>query len=268
LGKENLLFIVEFAAVMLRYCMKRKTIYFIQEESSGAIKIGFTNDLSMRQSNLKCCNPNTLKLLATVHGSIADEMRLHEKFGHLRIKGEWYKPEPELTDFIAKAQSSGNVPLDLNKAVLEFKDAEVTTAGAECQKWIEIANNLPSTKDTDELMSIGSASRMLGISQQTLRTWEEQGRIKPHFTAKGHRRYTRKQIVDFRKQQMNQKELILPGITPAYLMDMVQQFVKGFDPLETINVSLVQDPVANRVKINIDSADGLTSISKTFNVKD
>ena len=45
------------------------------------------------------------------------------------------------------------------------------------------------------LISIGKASRLLGISISTLRLWENPGRIKPHSRTLGdHRRYLLKDI--------------------------------------------------------------------------
>lgn len=38
--------------------------------------------------------------------------------------------------------------------------------------------------------SIKEAARRLGVSQATLRNWERDGKIKPDYTPKGHRRYT------------------------------------------------------------------------------
>jgi predicted site-specific integrase-resolvase len=40
-----------------------------------------------------------------------------------------------------------------------------------------------------KLVSISAASRVLGVSQITLRRWECSGRLVPHRTAAGHRRY-------------------------------------------------------------------------------
>jgi predicted site-specific integrase-resolvase len=40
-----------------------------------------------------------------------------------------------------------------------------------------------------KLVSISAASRVLGVSQTTLRRWECSGRLVPHRTAAGHRRY-------------------------------------------------------------------------------
>jgi len=41
----------------------------------------------------------------------------------------------------------------------------------------------------DRLLSIGQASKLLGVSISTLRRWEAEGKLVPNRTAAGHRRY-------------------------------------------------------------------------------
>lgn len=75
----------------------RKTdgvVYFIR--FSGLVKIGWTGDLKQRMGNV----PNE-EILGTVAGTMEDEKRCHAAFAHLRVKGEWFRPEPELLRFIA-----------------------------------------------------------------------------------------------------------------------------------------------------------------------
>jgi hypothetical protein len=250
----------------------KKTIYFIQALSefccgcgenstkieAGAIQIGF-NSVKINDTNFR--------VLGAVPGDISEEMKLHQRFSGLRIKGEWYKSEPELLDFIGRVSKEANTPINLRRAIKEFKGKDATSEGKECHNWIKIANNLPVSDEPEELMSIDSAARLLGISSQTLRNWEEQGKIEPQYTTKGHRRYTRSQVLEIRKKQMHQQELLLPGITPSFLIQMVQEFVQSFDPLERVNLTLSQDAVLGKVRIAIDSADGLTTVSKSFNIK-
>jgi hypothetical protein len=227
---------------------------------AGSIRISF-------DSTSTKLTDDKYKILGSVQASITDEMKLHERFAHLRIKGEWYKPEAELLDFIEKVSKEGNVPINLRREIQELTGRKPTAVGRECRDWIKIANNLPVSDEPEELISIDSAAKLLGISSQTLRNWEEQGKITPQKTSKGHRRYTRSQILDIRKQQMHQHELLLPGITPSFLIQMVQEFVQSFDPLERVNLTLTQDTVLGKVRITIDSADGLTTVSKSFNIK-
>ena len=42
--------------------------------------------------------------------------------------------------------------------------------------------------------TIGQAAQQLGVSTDTLRRWEDEGRIAPIRTAGNHRRYTREDI--------------------------------------------------------------------------
>ena len=233
--------------------MQNNKIYFVQEIETGVIRIGF-GDFHV--------NKNNLRILAEVVAGISDEIKIHSIFEKLRINGEWYKPEVNLIEFIERIKKD---PLDLKKIIEEFKSKDGTK---ECHNWIKIANNLPCHDvETEELISIDSASKLLGISPQTLRNWEDQGKISPQYTNKGHRRYFRSQIIEIRKKQIQQQELLLPGVTPSYLIRMVEEFVQGFDPLEKVNLTVSQDAVLGKVRITVDSADGLTTVSKSFNIK-
>lgn len=51
----------------------------------------------------------------------------------------------------------------------------------------------------DDLLNPKEAARMLGVSTQCLRVWEEKGRIKPIKTQGGHRRYAKKEIESLRQ---------------------------------------------------------------------
>ena len=267
--------------VMVGSNQVKKSIYFVQAKCELFSGVGETTHLgwdgskkidagSVRISfdfTATKLTDDKYKILGAIPASITDEIKLHERFAHLRIKGEWYKPESELLDFIEKVSKEGNVPINLKRAIQELRGREPTSVGKECRDWIKIANNLPVSDEPEELISIDSAAKLLGISSQTLRNWEEQGKITPQYTSKGHRRYTRSQIMEIRKQQMHQSELLLPGITPSFLIQMVQEFVQSFDPLERVNLTLTQDAVLGKVRIAVDSADGLTTVSKSFNIK-
>jgi DNA-binding NtrC family response regulator len=78
-------------------------IYFIQSDRPrGPIKIGHTNkfEADSRISALQTGSAFTLSLLCIIQGTIEDEKRLHKKFEHLKIKGEWFRPDKELIDFV------------------------------------------------------------------------------------------------------------------------------------------------------------------------
>lgn len=68
-------------------------VYYIQFQ--GLIKIGRTSELGARMTNLPWDT-----LLLTEPGSYEKERERHKQFKHLNHRGEWFRTDPELTDFI------------------------------------------------------------------------------------------------------------------------------------------------------------------------
>ncbi len=75
-------------------------LYIIQESFCQKYKIGITNNLNKRLSQLQTGNPNDLHFVACFHSEIGDELGLEimylEKFLHKNyksknIRGEWYE---------------------------------------------------------------------------------------------------------------------------------------------------------------------------------
>jgi hypothetical protein len=67
----------------------------------NAIKIGTSKSLRHRLSELQVGFPGTLRVLCAVLGDWRDERWLHRKLRALRIRGEWFRAEPSLREFIA-----------------------------------------------------------------------------------------------------------------------------------------------------------------------
>lgn len=67
-------------------------------------------------------------------------------------------------------------------------------------------------------MSLGEASRLLGVSQGTLRRWADDGRLRVFTTPGGHRRFSREAIERLLPAEREQRpHLGLSGLTPARL---------------------------------------------------
>jgi hypothetical protein len=94
-------------------------VYFAQVGEDGPIKIGYSFNVYSRQSNLRTASPFEIRWLGDVPGSPAEERALHAQFAHLRIRGEWFEPAPELLECIAERIAAGAV-----------KDAVVVRAAA------------------------------------------------------------------------------------------------------------------------------------------
>lgn len=74
-------------------------IYFIRSED--AIKIGYSRNPETRLGELQVGTQHTLELLGVMHGDMVDEGNLHKRFADLHIRGEWFRSDRVLLDFIA-----------------------------------------------------------------------------------------------------------------------------------------------------------------------
>jgi hypothetical protein len=81
---------------------RRSSVYFIQQGSSGPVKIGKADQVASRLATLQTANPLPLRLLATTDGGEARERELHAQFATDRMHGEWFYPSPALMGFIAR----------------------------------------------------------------------------------------------------------------------------------------------------------------------
>lgn len=80
--------------------------YFVQR--GAAIKIGHSGFPKGRIMALQCAFPETLEVLAIIPNSIIDEPSAHRKFAHLRLRGEWFRPAPELLYFISQVKAEAD----------------------------------------------------------------------------------------------------------------------------------------------------------------
>lgn len=75
-------------------------IYFVENVDSGHIKIGWASDPIRRIADMQTGNPSHLVLLATMEGGESIESSLHERFQCLHYRGEWFRRDRSLYDFI------------------------------------------------------------------------------------------------------------------------------------------------------------------------
>lgn len=77
-------------------------IYFIQAES-GPIKIGYTQasgDQMERVRALQTAHFDLLTCLGVCVGGYTEEKELHDLFSAWHIRGEWFRPVPQLLQYI------------------------------------------------------------------------------------------------------------------------------------------------------------------------
>lgn len=132
------------------------------------------------------------------------------------------------------------------------------------QKNDEIQRILEKDFASDRLLKIDEAAALLGVTSQTLRNWDKSGKLKPARTDGGHRRYKEADINAIRKEQMHCTEILFHGTTPIELEGIFNSLIRDFDPLEKINLTVRHDTVYNKVRVMIESADGLVGNTRSF----
>lgn len=110
-------------------------VYFVRAGTAGPIKIGISNQPARRISRAQGYHYEELITMAVVTGSWHDEIGVHEKFSHLRIRGEWFRSEPELIEFIDKAKTLSSLeslipaPRHLPRKIQPARSVAVTVEG-------------------------------------------------------------------------------------------------------------------------------------------
>jgi hypothetical protein len=84
-------------------------IYFAQLPS-GAIKIGKANDVEQRAVGLEYQFGGPVAILKTMAGGLKEEREMHGRFRHLRLRGEQFRPGPDLMGFIGRPLLVGANP--------------------------------------------------------------------------------------------------------------------------------------------------------------
>lgn len=75
-------------------------VYFIKGESTGNIKIGHSRNPEGRIRGFQTASSEKLTIIKTIEGGEKVEKELHQRFAHINIRGEWFRAEPELNEFI------------------------------------------------------------------------------------------------------------------------------------------------------------------------
>lgn len=81
-------------------------VYFIQEEETNFVKIGFTRSLiRKRVTSLQIGNPRKLHLLNVFGEECCDERQCHLAYSKYHIRGEWFK----LPDSVIRSLKFGRI---------------------------------------------------------------------------------------------------------------------------------------------------------------
>lgn len=77
---------------------KRRSVYFML--CGKNVKIGVATKVNSRLSHVQTGSAETIKLLRCMPGDESLEKKLHKKFAGLHVRGEWFRYEGELREYI------------------------------------------------------------------------------------------------------------------------------------------------------------------------
>ena len=80
---------------------KERFVYFVQQGADGPIKIGTAVDVVKRLDHLMAANSAELVVRAIIPGGAEIEGELHIRFARHVIRGEWFRPDPEIVEYMA-----------------------------------------------------------------------------------------------------------------------------------------------------------------------
>ena len=149
------------------------SVYFVRAGSDGPIKIGQTdNAVTDRLRTLQTGNHNELQLMAC--SRLLSERRLHQIFAHLRIRGEWFKAEPELLSAVLAASA---LPADEQVvAATDFGAAllAMTSAGEllAAQIGAKIDAGQKTSVSESEIAALRLVQRMIGAALEWMESIE------------------------------------------------------------------------------------------------
>ncbi len=82
-------------------------IYVIIDETTNAVKIGYSNDPIRRLSSLQTAHSKTtLKLLTIFQGDKDIESAIHIDLEEYKLQGEWFDFNKDVKDYLIKAQTN------------------------------------------------------------------------------------------------------------------------------------------------------------------
>ncbi len=88
---------------------RQESVYFLEATGTGLVKIGkATGDPKSRVAWLQTGSAAELRLLHWIEGrNKGDEAALHRRFKHLRVRGEWFRFEGELAEYVKALMAGG-----------------------------------------------------------------------------------------------------------------------------------------------------------------
>lgn len=87
-----------------KFKAEQRLVYFAQAKTLGLVKIGVTNDATLRFASLQTACPDELEFLGVIRSAEAERLEglIHYEYRHSRVRGEWFEPTSRLMAFIQR----------------------------------------------------------------------------------------------------------------------------------------------------------------------
>ena len=66
-------------------------VYFIGQDETNFVKIGYSVDPKARLTGLQAANPNKLHMLGIIEGGYSNERMYHKRYAEHCMHGEWFR---------------------------------------------------------------------------------------------------------------------------------------------------------------------------------
>jgi hypothetical protein len=131
-------------------------VYFIENQESSLIKIGFSTDVDGRLKTLRTAAPN-LRLIGFIPGTVATESWLHRKFATSRVDREWFAAG-DLRCFIESVGVMTPIPPTLAPAE-SLKSDDRPEKNAAAQALVKLRNKKLSPERRAQIASAGGLGK-------------------------------------------------------------------------------------------------------------
>lgn len=99
--------------------VRGRGVYVVEAPGTGDIKIGIARDVGQRIAELQRHYSRPLRLLLVLQGGVTLERSLLARFSDCRLKGEWFRADPELGLWIERTGNELRTPETVIKASSE-----------------------------------------------------------------------------------------------------------------------------------------------------
>lgn len=108
--EHYLKFLIEKKKRELRQGGEKHYVYFMGNLKYKFCKIGYSNNPNKRLSSIQIGCPFTLEIIKTIEGSQEREKKTQKYFKKYKERGEWYRIEGELKDYLLNDKIWKNRP--------------------------------------------------------------------------------------------------------------------------------------------------------------